>query len=110
MTKARIEELAQKALAAGNPYKKVATRFFLGQETRYLAWGEVKTEKELDEDYLVSARHEIEQGYKERMVGYYDKWHRYTRADEGRAYDLGVKEAVNDPKCSEEFHIIECMH
>lgn len=41
------------------------------------------------------------------MVGYYDKWYRYSHADEGYAYDVGQRLATENPKCSTEFNIIE---
>ena len=34
-------------------------------------------------------------GKKERMAGYYDKWYRYNRKDDGAAYDAGVKAAID---------------
>ena len=44
------------------------------------------------------------------MGGYYDKWYRYNRYDEGRAYDEGVKIATTYKKCPSEMHIIEIEH
>jgi len=49
------------------------------------------------------------QGYKERKAGYYDKWYRYNRMDDGAAYDDGVKMAIDEmgdniPECN----MIEC--
>lgn len=29
---------------------------------------------------------DFNQGQKERMIGYYDKWYRYNRSDDGAAY------------------------
>ena len=49
-------------------------------------------------------------GKKDRLSGYYDKWYRWNRADDGRAYDAGVKEAIADPRCVADVQIIECMH
>lgn len=110
MTQKRIRELAEQALMRGNPYKKMATEFFIDREPRYIYAGEVMTAEEIDRAYLETASKDIKNGYDERMVGYYDKWYRYTRADEGRAYDMGCREAGKNPKCSEEFNIIPCAH
>ena len=33
-------------------------------------------------------------GFKDASVGYYDKWYRYNRSDNGRRYDEGVQEAI----------------
>ena len=45
-------------------------------------------------------------GYSDRKAGYYDKWYRYNRADDGAEYDRGVRRAV-DGKCPEHFTLIE---
>ena len=47
-------------------------------------------------------------GERDRMVGYYDKWYRYNRQDDGTAYDDGVKNALLNPKCPGPCVIIEC--
>jgi hypothetical protein len=46
-------------------------------------------------------------GYKDRLAGFYDKWFRYNRNDEGAAYDRGCVKAVDTGKCPECFTIIE---
>ena len=46
-------------------------------------------------------------GKKERMAGYYDKWYRYNRRDDGAAYDSGVKAAIASGKAKEAGIIIE---
>jgi len=48
-------------------------------------------------------------GKRERMVGYYDKWYRYNRQDDGAAYDDGVKAAIASGKAKQDVVIIECM-
>ena len=109
--KKTIEELAHKALEGGNPYMNRVIRYQIGGEDRYFfkgADGSDYTREQIDEEYLKTARHDIELGYKDRSVGYYDKWYRYNHADEGRAYDLGVRYATTENKCPCEFHIIEC--
>jgi len=45
-------------------------------------------------------------GKRDRMIGYYDKWYRYNRNDDGSAYDDGVKAALKDPKCKGECQFI----
>lgn len=47
-------------------------------------------------------------GYRDRKAGYYDKWYRYNRADNGAAYDKGCVRAVNEGKCADDFVLIEC--
>lgn len=113
MKKSRIpnDVLQQKsfeALRGGNPYKKLFTHFYVDMQDRYILQdGSIKTEAELNLEYANTAKKDIQSGYNDRMVGYYDKWYRYTRADEGRAYDIGCQLAMKDPECSDEFHIIE---
>lgn len=108
--KSVVEELAQKAIMSGNPYKQKAVQFYVDMRPMYLYVGCRMTEAEIDAEYIKTAKKDIENGYKERMVGYYDKWYRYNRADEGRAYDLGVRYAADQPKCSAEFNIIPCIY
>ena len=42
---------------------------------------------------------DTQHGYNDRMAGYYDKWYRYNRLDEGAAYDRGCVNAVNSVGC-----------
>ena len=109
MTEKRIRELAEKCLEHGNPYKS-GTQYYRCTEPMWLWGGKSYTSEELDEVYLETAKKDIRNGYNERMVGYYDKWYRYCHADEGRAYDCGVREATQNPKCPEEMRIIPCLH
>lgn len=110
MTEKRIRELAKKCLVHGNPYRAEATEYYIGNEPMYLFCGKSMTAGEIDKAYLETAMHDIRNGYNERMVGYYDKWYRYVHADEGRAYDYGVREATKNSNCVEEMRIIECMY
>jgi hypothetical protein len=55
-----------------------------------------------------TAEADYKKGFAERMVGYYDKWYRRCRQDEGKAYDRGVMAAAKDPGCKPECVIIEC--
>lgn len=107
--KATITELAQRALMSGNPYREAAVRFYIDMIPMYLYADEKMTQEQIDQAYFETAKKDIECGYKDRMVGYYDKWYRYNRMDEGRAYDLGVHYAISQPKCSAEFNIIPCV-
>ena len=109
MTKAQVTELAFKALRSGNPYIKGAVKFFIDKVPHFIYADSMISISELDKFYLETAEKDIRAGYKDRMVGYYDKWYRYNHADEGRAYDLGVKLALENPKCVEEMYIIECQ-
>lgn len=110
ITNKQIEELAHEALLRGNPYINGAIRYNVDGETRYLYAGESMTRENIDRAYIETASKDIRNGYNERGVGYYDKWYRYSRADNGRAYDFGQRLAAQTTGCSEEFHIIECIH
>ena len=46
-------------------------------------------------------------GYNDRKAGYYDKWFRYNRKDDGALYDKGVVRAVDSGKCPDYFTLIE---
>lgn len=110
LTKERVEELAQEALSRGNPYIERSVPFNVDMKVRYLYRdGKVYTKEALDEAYLEHAKKDIRQGYKERGAGFYDKWYRYNCFDNGRAYDLGVSEAVNTPGCSPDVQYIEVI-
>ena len=47
-----------------------------------------------------------ERGYKDRLAGFYDKWYRYNRLDDGAAYDVGCVKAIDSEKCPEHFVLI----
>jgi len=47
-------------------------------------------------------------GKRERLAGFYDKWYRYNRSDDGAAYDAGVKGAVDGEGCPDAVIIIPC--
>ena len=107
--KETMKAAVAKVLAGGNPYKARAVEFFIDQRQMFIYADEVMTTERLDEEYAKTAEHDITMGYKDRMVGYYDKWYRYSRADEGRAYDIGVKLAAQKDECEQEMRIIPCM-
>ena len=107
MTQKQVNELANKALLMGNPYIKKSIQFFIDRAEHYIYADRVMTREQLDEAYLETARKDIKQGYNERKVGYYDKWFRYNHADEGRAYDLGQRFAVDNVKCPDYLNFIE---
>ena len=54
-----------------------------------------------------------QKGYTDRKAGYYDKWYRYNRADDGAAYDAGVMRACRvlaiRKTVSESFTLIETL-
>jgi len=45
-------------------------------------------------------------GKRERLAGFYDKWYRYNRTDDGAAYDAGCVKAVDSGKCPDYFTLI----
>lgn len=103
-----IEEKAAAIVIDYNPYIKRATQYFVGGEPRYIYANQVMTRSEIDLAYLDTAIKDMQRGFEERLVGYYDKWYRYNHADEGRAYDAGVRMACELEECPIEFHVIEC--
>lgn len=110
ITKKQITELAAKALEKGNPYIKSATKYMMGGKPMYLYANEKMTKEDIDRAYMETAAKDIQYGYEQRAVGYYDKWYRYNRADDGRAYDLGCRLAADTAGCKELFQIIECVY
>jgi hypothetical protein len=52
---------------------------------------------------------DFNQGKRERTAGYYDKWYRYNRKDDGAAYDAGCKAAIDSGKAKDDCIIIGCM-
>jgi len=49
-----------------------------------------------------------QRGYNNRLAGFYDKWYRYNRNDDGASYDAGCVKAVNSGKCKDYFTLIDC--
>ena len=72
-----------------------AIHYMVGGEDRYLVGRESLTQREYDAARAEIERKDEECGYCDRMNHYYDKWYRYNRADEGAAYDRGVRRAVD---------------
>jgi predicted aldo/keto reductase-like oxidoreductase len=110
ITQKQITELAKKALERGNPYIERAIEYRIGKTPMYLYAGETMSREAIDEAYVETASKDIKWGYEQRGVGYYDKWYRYNRADEGRAYDLGVRLAAGTVGCRDDLQIIPCLH
>jgi hypothetical protein len=51
---------------------------------------------------------DYEKGFADRACGFYDKWYRYNRHDDGAEYDRGCVACVNSGSVySEEFTLIE---
>ena len=109
MKSKEIAKIAMDLVAKNNPYLKRphSIAFNIGENPMYLYHNEFCPRAQLDSDYYETCIKDITAGYKERKAGYYDKWYRYARADEGAAYDAGVRLAAEESECSEEFHIIE---
>ena len=53
-------------------------------------------------------RTDEQRGYSDRVNGYYDKWYRYNRQDDGAEYDRGCRRARDSGKCVAWFNLIEC--
>lgn len=84
--------------------------YYINGEMRYLlANGESITPAQYEAIKAETEKKDEAAGYRDRKAGYYDKWYRYNRADNGAAYDRGCVRAVNEGKCADDFHIIECM-
>lgn len=110
MTKREIRTIAEELEASYNPYRTKATKLFADGHPMYI-WATVEyDENGIKEAYIETAMKDIKNGYDERMIGWYDKWYRYNHADEGRAYDAGVKKATTMEKCKDICNIIECAH
>lgn len=106
--KTQFEEKAKQLVGECNPYTKKAIAYFIGGKQMFLGFDNQSfTKEEIDQNYFETACKDIQRGYEERMVGWYDKWYRYSRTDEGRAYDAGQRMAADNPKCPAEFNIIE---
>lgn len=119
LKKAELKELVDKNIDRGfDIWVAVAKRehhaipYFQGTTPCLMisgAWH--NTLDELKEEYRKTMTKDIENGYKERQVGYYDKWYRYCRFDSGFAYDIGVRACLDkDDVKAEGFQLIECYH
>ncbi len=69
--------------------------------------GKLYTADDLKNAYYEICLKDVRAGFRDRIAGYYDKWYRYNRMDEGAAYDKGVRFAVDNYDV-DEMHIIEC--
>lgn len=85
------------------------TYFIDGKKHFLLDNGESVSEETWNSWQEETAKKDEAAGYRDRKAGYYDKWYRYNRADNGAAYDSGCVRAVNEGKCADDFHNIECM-
>ena len=103
---AKARELARRF----NPYKNSAIKYYIDRVQMYIFADKTWTAEEIFEAYVETAVKDMEHGYEERMIGYYDKWYRYSRADEGAAYDIGCRLAADNEKSAEELIIIPCIH
>ena len=105
--KKQFEDKAKELCAEFNPYIRQSIQYAIGGSPRFLVNDKSFTREQIDAEYIEIASKDIQKGYEERMAGYYDKWYRYSRSDEGCAYDAGQKIASNSPKCPAEFNVIE---
>lgn len=105
--KKQFEAKARELCAAYNPYIEESIKYAIGGVPRFLRGNQSFTREQIDADYIETASKDIQRGYEERMVGSYDKWYRYSHADEGKAYDAGQRMAADNPKCPAEFTVIE---
>jgi len=87
-----------------------------GSEILYVLGDNLYTEHELDVMDAERQKKDEQAGYEARKAHYYDKWYRYTRSDNGAAYDRGVAKCVNEAESysakwhkddESDFHIIE---
>lgn len=106
----KAHNAALKSLFINNPYIDNSIKFNEGNEEKYIFADQVFTREFLNAEYIKTAEKDFLNGYKDRKVGYYDKWYRYSRLDEGRAYDLGVKEALKEDNTPADMNIIPCIH
>lgn len=83
-------------------------------ETVYMLNDQLYTEQEWNQMEADRKSRDFEAGYRDRIAHVYDKWYRYNRHDDGKAYDEGVQRCVNELHTKrwmeedEGFHIIEC--
>ena len=87
-------------------------KFFIDKEVKYLdsVTNEVLSQEDVDRLEKERVGRDRKAGYRDRLLGYYDKWYRYNRSDNGAAYDEGQKEALLNPNCSGEMVIIPCIN
>lgn len=106
--KKMFENKARELVQSYNPYIKRSVEYAIGGTPMFIFLDKSMTKEEIDNAYIETAVKDIQAGYEQRMVGYYDKWYRYNHSDEGRAYDAGQRMAADTDKCPDEFQIIEC--
>ena len=92
--------------------EKGAITYFQGStECLMIAGSWHDTLENLKKQYAETFKKDFKVGYEARKVGYYDKWYRYNRFDQGFAHDLGCKLAcTKNDIATDEFHIIPCIH
>lgn len=103
----KIENKARELVAEYNPYLAESIKYFIDMKPMFLYAGEAMTREEIDNAYLETALKDARKGFEERRAGYYDKYYRYSRTDEGKAYDAGQKIAADNYQCPE-LTVIEC--
>jgi hypothetical protein len=104
-----LKTAVAEVVTAGNPYKEKSIQYFIDKQPRFIYHNLVYTAEALDQIYKNTVKIDVEKGYADRMVGYYDKWYRYSREDNGKAYDKGVELATKEDECSEEVTFIPSL-
>lgn len=106
LRKGELKTAVSELVTAGNPYIGNSIQFFIDRQPRFIYKDKVYTSEELDEIYEQISTKDMQKGFSDRMVGFYDKWYRYNREDNGKAYDKGVELATKEDECSEEVTFI----
>jgi len=71
-------------------------KYTRGNETLYALGDNLYTEDELEAMDEARQKRDEQKGYEDRKSHCYDKWYRYSRSDDGAAYDHGVVKCVNE--------------
>ena len=84
-------------------------KYFIDGKEMYMIGNHSYTKAEVDKMEADRQAKDEKAGYRDRMAGYYDKWYRYNRSDDGAAYDRGVHRAALQKKCPGDCTIIEVV-
>lgn len=105
----RMISIARKiAITADTDCLGYETFTFNGEKLYHVGCHQLVTAGELREMLYDTTLKDIRKGFQDRNAGYYDKWYRYNRKDDGRAYDAGTRLALQEG-CTEDCTIIECV-
>ncbi|MGN0807944.1 MAG: hypothetical protein ACI4MN_05830 [Candidatus Coproplasma sp.] len=90
-------------------------KYYIDGKSVYLMNGKTYTQEEVDRIEQERIDKDRKAGYNDRKNHFYDKWYRYNRTDNGKAYDEGCVQCVNETHSKkwyeedENFSIIECL-